>query len=474
MKKTGDEYFDSEEFRELLAEYEDSVSKGEPVFMDAEELAEIADYYHFTGNADKADEAISLALSLSPDATAPLNYKFHEALDNDDVERAEEMLDKMVDKSAPEYIYDQAELMLYEGHADDADNYLKRHLADVPEEELQDYLIDVATLLTDYDQHEQAMQWLTKAEKEDTAEYKEIMAHMLLGLGQYDDSLKLYNELIDSDPYSIRYWNGLANNQFMLEDYDQAIESSEFAIAINPDAPESILVKANGLYYLNNYEDAATFYERYLKLRPDDPYVMLHLGTCYINQGRIDDAIATLQQAYQLARDDEDIHYDICQELAFAYNDKGQMDKALELLDTAADDSPWHSQQLIVKGHLLLSAGNIGEAEDLFREAITTSDKPFASMLRVIVSLYDNHYVKAAYTLFKRFFKAIPDDFCEGYAYMALCCYDLQRHDEFMHYLKTACQLNPQECRMVLSPLFPPNVKPADYYDYAVENFKKK
>ncbi|MDE7089716.1 MAG: hypothetical protein K2O54_06315, partial [Prevotella sp.] len=68
MKKTGNEYFDSEEFRELLADYETSIDAGLPVFMDANELAEIADYYQMSEEYEKAEDAITLALSLSPGA----------------------------------------------------------------------------------------------------------------------------------------------------------------------------------------------------------------------------------------------------------------------------------------------------------------------------------------------------------------------------------------------------------------------
>ena len=45
MKKTGDEYFDSEEFRNILDNYEESAKSGYPLYMDADDLADIADYY---------------------------------------------------------------------------------------------------------------------------------------------------------------------------------------------------------------------------------------------------------------------------------------------------------------------------------------------------------------------------------------------------------------------------------------------
>ena len=94
MKKTDDEYFDSKEFQDLLETYEHSVNAGEPVFMDAEELSDIADYYQFIGQADEAEEAINLALSLAPGAIAPLTYRIHQALYEGDIDKAREYYDQ--------------------------------------------------------------------------------------------------------------------------------------------------------------------------------------------------------------------------------------------------------------------------------------------------------------------------------------------------------------------------------------------
>ena len=471
MKKTGDEYFDSEEFREMLADYEEAVNNGEPVFMDAEELTEIADYYHCTGDEQHASDAIELALSLSPDAVAPLDYKFHEALSCNDVKLAEEMLDKMIDKKEPEYIYDRAELMLYNSHVREANDYLREEQKHVPKEEMQDYLVDVATLLSEYDQNDLAMDWLLEGNDEDTPEYKELMAHMLVGIGRYKDSQKLYNELIDHSPFTPRYWNGLANAQLMEQDYDQAVESSEYAIAIDPDDPMGLLAKANGLYHLNNFEDALEYYSRYNDLVPDDALGLLYQGVCLLNLDRTDEAIKVLEDAEDIG--DDSLYADIAQELAFAYNDKGETEMALEMLDTIdEEDSNIHSNILVMRGHLLLSADRPDEAEEAFREAIAIHEKPHVAVLRIIISLYDNHYIDGAYRLFNQLFELAPDDFDDGYAYMALCCYELKHHDEFMKYLKEACRRNPQECRCVLSHLFPSSVKPQDYYDYLVGEMK--
>ena len=466
MKKTGDEYFDSEEFRELLAEYEDAVNMGMPVFMDADELSEIADYYQMEERYDEADAAIDLALSLSPGAIAPLTYKIHEALWNGNTDEAREYLEQITETDEPDYVYDKAEILLAEERVEEADRYLRKEFRKVPPDEYQDYVIDVANIYADYNYPEKAMQWMTRAKQEDSPEFKELLARTLFGLGKYKDSEKLWGELIDTDPYSKHYWTALANTQFMSEDYSSSVESSEYAIAIDPDDPEGLVSKANGLYRLGNFEEALDYFQRYSERVPDDEYGLMNQGTCLINLERIDEAIVVLHKAADTAPHDSEYLSDIFQELAFAYSEKSDEKKALEMLDMADEYDSDKVQTLVVRGHILLSAGDVKKAQHYFRQAVVKSDEPNMTLLRIIVSVYDNHYLDAAYHLLQKYFRMVGPDCRDGYAYMALCCYDLKHYDEFLSYLKMACERNPQECRTALEHIFPEDVDPKDYYNY--------
>ena len=73
--KSDDEYFKDEEFIELLNQYEQSVSSGQPVFIDADDLADIADYYNQNDRYDDAQQAMELVLELQPDSIVALNYQ---------------------------------------------------------------------------------------------------------------------------------------------------------------------------------------------------------------------------------------------------------------------------------------------------------------------------------------------------------------------------------------------------------------
>ena len=464
--KTGDEYFDSDEFRDLLATYEDAVSTGQPVFLDADELADIADYYQMAGRYDEADDAIELALSLSPGAIAPLTYKIHEALWNGNTEEAREYLDMIIETGEPDYVYDKAEILMAEEREEECDEYLREEMQNVPDEEYQDYVIDVANLWADYNYPEKAMEWMSRARQEDTPQFKELMGRTLFGLGKYKDSQRIFNELIDTDPFSKYYWNALASAQLMDDDLDSAIQSSEYAIAIDPKDPDSLQAKANALFRMGNYEEALEYFRRYAKEEPDDELGLMNQGSCLINLDRPEEAAQVLLEAVKVAAGRQDYLPEIFQELAFAYSGMGQTDKAVEYLDMTDTLDCDHVQMEVVKGHILLSDERMDEAEKHFKKAIAESDEPLKTLLRVIVSIYDNRYLDAAYALFKNYFKVVPENHNDGYAYMALCCYELKHYAEFMDYLEIACQRNPKECKLVLGHIFPEEMEPKDYYNF--------
>ena len=165
---SNEEYYNDEEFRELLEEYEQAVKSGQPVFMDADDLADIADYYQMEGHFDDAQQALDRALELQPDSIVALNYQVHNALSQGDYEAAEEYLDQMIDRELPEYIYSRAEIWIAQDMIDKADTYLRKCFAECPPEEYQDYVLDVANLYTDYGYSEKAMEWMMRAKQDNT------------------------------------------------------------------------------------------------------------------------------------------------------------------------------------------------------------------------------------------------------------------------------------------------------------------
>ena len=474
MERTGDDYFDSSEFRELLEDYEQEVSSGLPISLDADDLTDIADYYHYIGEFELADEAIEHALSLNPGAASPIVYKIREALANEDVKEAEALLEEISDKDDPEYLYMQAEVLVAQNKIDEADRLLRDHFMDVPSDEYQDFVFDVANIYMDYGVNDKAYEWMIRMKDNDSDEYKEMMGHLLLSLGKYRKSERIFNELLDKNPYSTSYWNALANVQFMEENYGDAITSSEYAIAIDPDDAEGILTKANGLFRLENYEEALKYYQRYKLLMPDNDFCELQQGVCLVCLNKVDEALVHLKKAEKLTYQESPYQFQVYQELVFAYSALDMPDEAMACIDRTKSIDCDHHEMEVLRGHLLLDYDRFEEARDVFAKVLEDTRMSPRILLRIIASFLDHSMPHVAYDMFRIYFKIVGDDCNEGYSYMALCCLQLAKDDEFLKYLNEAAERNPTEASMVLGCYFPVGMKVTEYYQYMSNVIKEK
>ena len=305
----------------------------------------------------------------------PNVFKARKALSEGDYTQAGFYRDEIENHDDPDYHYLVAEIMIAQGDIKGADHYLREYGKSVEPDEYEDFVRDCANLYIDYNQSEKAYEWMLRSRGDESDDFKELMARTLFGLGKYEDSERIFNELIDQHPYSKQYWTALASAQFMNEDYSNAITSSEYAIAIDPKDPDAVSQKASGLFRLGNYEEALKYFKMYSELEPDDEFGLLHQGVCLVNMNRNDEALPLLRMALAVAPKDSPLLANIYQELAFCYGAKRQVKQALEMLDKTETLPCDHTDMLVVRGHILLENDQINKAEEAFKMAITTTSQ---------------------------------------------------------------------------------------------------
>lgn len=477
----SDKYYESEEFRTILQRYEEAVAQGRSPYLEPDELADIAEYYEMLGNAVAAADVLDYGLSIFPGSAVLLALRARLALVRDgDVDKARRYVSLIEDTTTLDYYYIRAEIMLTEGNADEADSYLSEILDTLYDDEREDFIIDITGIFADYQQWEKAAKWLQLSSDVNAADYKELCGRIAMNRGNYEESERIFNELIDSDPYSTPYWNHLASAQYMHHNIRDSIQSSEFSIAINPDDTEAILNKANGLFCLGNFEEAGSFYQRYADLCPDDEAGELFHGICCLNLEQTDEGIEHLRRAEAIALSHRSVTseqrsapsnlQDIWQELAFALSQKGMTDEALSYIDKMKTEPGVDPYELLVmRGHLLMEGGRLEEGQACYMKAISQSSGAPQVFLRIAISIYDLGYYQQSYQMFQILHDCTDDTRTDGYAYEALCCYALGRYDEFKENVRLACEKNPTEAQMALAEFFPPELAPQDYYKWLEE-----
>lgn len=466
MMHTGDDYFDSNEFKAILAAYEEAVSKGQAIFMDTDDLIDIADYYNMVGLRDKASATVDAALEYDPSATLPLVYKAREALADEDIKSAIDMADNIIDKDDYDYKCLKAEIMVAQDCIDEADAYLKEIFPTLEYAEHEDFVYDTAGMYLDYGVYDKAYEWLAECSDPDGEECLDMRGKALLGLGRHEEAVAIYEKLIDKSPRTAGYWVSLANAQNQSESYNDAITSCEYALALNPHDASGLFIKASSLYRLGNFEQALEYYQRYNEIAPKDGYGELNVGTTLLHLAHYDEALVHLRKAERQAQNASSGYLSqIHEAMALVYSSLGINGKAIEYIDKvpiAENDDEECVEHLIVRGHILLEAGRTSEAESMFRKAVIKSSCSPNVMLRVIVSLMDNKYTEVAYRMFKMYFSTFPNT-TDGYAYMALCCWEMQNIDEFLLYFKKALTYNKNEATTVLANVVPAGIGLNDY-----------
>lgn len=467
-----DSYFESQKFKNILKRYEDAEAIGTTEFFDSDELTDIAEYYYNNGKRAKATTILDNAIATFPGSALPLVLRARTALsDEHDADKARYYASMVFDKLDLDYLYLEAEIRLSEQHDDEADTFLREKMEELDDEDLPDYILDVATLFADYNNTNLAQKWLELSDETDLEDYQELKGRIAFGKGNYEESERIFEKLLDSNPYSNRLWNSLASAQFMREHIDEAISSCEFSIAINPNDEDAILNKANGLFRLGNYTDALNYYQRFERLCPNDESGNLFQGNTLLSLNRPKEALVQFRLAERKAKQDSQYLLEIYQELAFALSMLGHLDEALSYLDKVKilHDND-NNELLVMRGHIYLEHNRTLEAQECFSQALINSHHAPEIFLKIAISIYECGFTRIAYKMFKTLLDAELDNWTDGYSYMAACCKSLNKQRDFLKYLKNACETNTYEAKLVLGELFPKDVRPEQYYEYALSH----
>ena len=470
---TDNEYFESKEFQDLFHKFNKAKADGENPYFEPEELTDIAEYYYMLGNVELSRQTLDEAIHTFPGSLYPLTYRARFALQvENDVKGAEKYIQQVDDKDDLEYFYIKAEIMLWRQMPKKADKYLEQQYANLfDEEDRDDFSIDVASLFSDYNYNGLASKWLKRSHDTDSIDYKEIEAKLALSTGDLEESERIYNQLIDSNPYSNTYWNQLASAQLLRNDIHTSIESSEFSLAIDPEDKEALLNKANGLFILENYSEALKYYEKYNKLCNDNPSSMLFTGVCLFTLNRLEEGIKLLQKAEPLLEDTYENKYELYRELALAFSRLGkvrQADSYIKKMSRLKGSSK--PEILLLKGQVLLENKQVDEAIKYFVDAIEESNGDVDITINVAISAFDNGYITRAFDLLSFLHQSIGDEMENGLSYLALCHRYYNNTDEFRKYVKLACEKNPAEAKSILGAFFPKDIEPSQYYTYMIQN----
>ena len=464
-------YFQEEEFKKNLALYEQMLQGGQSVYLEADELTDIAEYYLVQNDTDKAMACIQYALNIHPGSIDPLIFLARQKMFNGDIEGAKTIRDCITDPNDREVIFLNAELLLREGKEQEATTYLSEK-AETEEEDAALFAYDTATLFLDYGYLEQAAQWGQRAldMEPDNEKFLKLKADHLISSNRPKEAIEILNSLLDINPYNLNAWHSLGEAYFVCEDFSKTMETADCALAIDEHDAQALLLKANSLLQQQNLDEAHQLYLRYFKEHPSNEIPYLFDGVCLSALERYDEALSQLLKAEELSQGYSTEQQHIYANLSDVYSRLHDTDKAFGYIDKIKEINPDYEADLY-KGHILMQNERENEALECYNTFIQSHEDPSEAHFLVGLSLVENKLYERArehflYTLNR---DASQDkESQKAYAYLAYCALMQNRYQEFIVFLKIACEKAPEALEYTVGRFIPEEVEAKDFYQYVL------
>lgn len=349
------------ELYDLAELYESAKAEGRPFYLDANDLADLADWYGSKKKHNKAIEVVDYGLKLHPDNSVLLIEKAYLYLDINKKEEARQIAEQLFDKYSSETKILHAHLLLAEGKLDETEKLLES----LEDKNDLDTIIDISYMFLDMGYPEKAIEWLCQpnAEKHEKDElFIAVLADCYYAQGLIEEAVPLYNQLIDTDPYSAPYWFGLGRCYFELLDFEKSIEACEYALISDDDFAEAYALKGHCFYQLRNEEAAFSCYREAEKRHGmAAEYIYMYMGLCKVSKGEWEEGYENLSKAIELVQSgsEEPIPLStLYTQAGLCLFRMGEKEDAHEYCKRAYQIDPEDSDSHIIEGRIYLEEGN--------------------------------------------------------------------------------------------------------------------
>lgn len=411
MGRNNPESESDNEFRTLLAQYEESLKEGKSLYFDGDQLATIADYYATERAFNKAQEAISYGLRLHPGHTDLLIEQAYLYLDTNKLSQAKAILTEFTDRNTTEIKFLQAEILLNEGKLDEARNLLNS----IDGKDQLKNIVDAAYLYIDMGYPKEALSWI----ESNTERYQDNESFLAVACDCYrninelsEKAIFYHNRLIDLNPYNPLYWTGLSKCYFNIANYEQAIEAADFALAADETFGEAHMMRAHSYFQLNNLEETVKEYEATVKYKSFTPeYAYLCIGLAYCNHERWQEGLEAYNKALQCCDESSDassILFDIYYQKATACIKLQLYMEAYQACNSAVMLSPQDTNAYLLLGIILHLLNEPEKAEQAWEKALQLSPDP-ETIIQIGNKNMEQNFVVQALACYHTVYQHIPD-----------------------------------------------------------------
>ncbi len=482
------------EFNRILSIYQEMQRTGKAAYLEDYELADLADYYDENGDDENLKQVIDLFESMHPDSYEIAYARGRFLLRQGKWKEVHANIEKM--KEFAHYLHTEGntdyqngiisdiymlkgEMALMHNNPEEADRFFRQAFDVVlPEDDKSYVAIHVASLYLQYEIEEKTIKWIERSIKliPDNQPALEMLSYYYNDRKDIKKAEKILEKLVDEDPYSTHYWKLAGDIYLNNEQFEKAIDAYDFALAIDTDDSEALKKKAVAFIHLENYEKGIQLLDKYLKKIPNDFNALLLSAICLSSSGQVSAAIELLEHIMEetnFGKDDPTVNQlDLFHLIVRTYRLNKELDKAIKWINKAIklgmDKSIFH----IMKGGIYIEKKMEKKAFQYFKKAIAEAKDQIAILYLISNELFFYGCYEPCQSILLQVYEATEKgEFPSVPSMLAYCYLRLEKYDEYLRFLKEACQETPYDTKIVFSDLIPEEMSPKEFYESERERF---
>lgn len=438
----------------LVRVYEEKLEKGAPFYMDACEFADIVEYYMSNRRDFDAETCLRHALRIHPEDEDLLLQRAYMLKNAGRWEEARTLAESHLDKSQRNYKSFAYEYCLAHADYEKGDRLLREWLkAEADDFERQDFCEEMAEISFDYGLYEISIELLSMIPA-DYDRYKQsrvLLAASYFQILECEKAVGILNGLLDADPYDDTLWEEMADGLYRNKRYKDAIESADYALAIQPGNASAAQIKLNCLYFLQRYDEMAASGMEYIKKNPTDLSVFIILADALCRSARYPEALPVINQAYAMCPADSMDRPRILLCMFTCLIEMGAYPEVKSLVRATSSYTYYLFRVYAQAIHLLFEKGRRAEAVEVLALAMQEDDISTEDLRALLFILYNAHCFREAKDTWKRLKTIFL--FSEEIAYVAYAYREMGLRYAFL--LEQAILLSEGATKFLFDAVFP-------------------
>ena len=351
----------------LAQRYDSERAKGESVYMEPDDLADLSLWYDNNHNPEKSDEVMDYALSMYPNSSMLQIEQAYRYLDKGDLDSAIILSNQIEEDETGDLQLLKARLLIENEEYEKADKLLNAF----PAEDLDPIM--VANMYMEAHFSEKAIDWLKQHGQgmEEEEDYLSILMKAYCYTSKYQEAIELCEKLIDKDPFSAHYWLSLCRCRLALREYNKALDACDFAITNDEDMGEAYLTRCNLYALLGNEQKATENLEQAIRLRAVESGEMNEMDLALLlDQDFVEDAIKLMNFYLKHLDFTEEQRTNSYFRLGVCYAHMRWDKNAFEYFDKVLEHRPDDAEVLAQKAIIYINQGNYDAAIEQLRLAV--------------------------------------------------------------------------------------------------------